>query len=52
MSDIQSKTTPEKNQCSGVKFMSYVPIFAVAVGVAVGVVLTATQIAPIMSELY
>ena len=42
MSDVHhSKTAPEKNQCSVVKFMSDMPNFWVAVGVAVSVVLTA-----------
>ena len=53
MSDVnQSKSAPEQNQCSGVKFMGDVHNFRVAVGVTDGVVLTATHTATIMSELY
>ena len=49
MSNVnQSKTAPEQSQSSGVKIMSDVPKF----GVAIGVVLTATHSPPVMSELY
>ena len=60
MSSIQSKirskiNAREQNYIAedlGVKFMSDVPNIRVAVGVAVGVVLTATHTATVISELY
>ena len=42
---------PFRKGQSKVKFMSDVPNFGVAMGVVVGVVLTANQTAPVMSEL-